>query len=186
MNGHGLVYLMGPSGSGKDTVLRLLRERQPAHRPLLVAHRYITRPGGADEASLHLPPDEFDRRAGLGCFALHWHSHGLRYGIGVEIDTWLAIGATVVINGSRAHLAQAHARYPGLTAVSLQVDAAVLRARLVGRGREDAAQIAERLARASADYPIPAGCRHVVILNNSAPQHAADALLRALESDCAE
>ena len=57
-----------------------------------------------------------------GGFALRWSSHGLRYGIGVEMDAWLAGGAAVIVNGSRAHLPQAHARYPALTAVEIRVD----------------------------------------------------------------
>lgn len=36
-----LIYLVGASGSGKDSLLQALREQQTA--PLLVAHRYITR-----------------------------------------------------------------------------------------------------------------------------------------------
>ena len=40
-----LIWLMGPSGSGKDSLLEVLR--QQAHPQLLVAHRYITRPANA-------------------------------------------------------------------------------------------------------------------------------------------
>ena len=37
-----LIWLVGPSGSGKDSLLAALRQRE--HPQLLVAHRYITRP----------------------------------------------------------------------------------------------------------------------------------------------
>ena len=122
MNGARLIYLMGASGSGKDTLLRLLRAQLRADEPVIVAHRYITRDSGASEDALRLSEDEFSRREALGGFALRWSSHGLRYGIGVEMDAWLAGGAAVIVNGSRAHLPQAHARYPALTAVEIRVD----------------------------------------------------------------
>ena len=40
-----LIWLMGPSGSGKDSLLAELRQQEPAQ--LLVAHRYITRAANA-------------------------------------------------------------------------------------------------------------------------------------------
>jgi hypothetical protein len=40
-----LIWLVGPSGSGKDSLLAALRQRE--HPQLLVAHRYITRPFNA-------------------------------------------------------------------------------------------------------------------------------------------
>ncbi len=89
-DGHGLFYVMGPSGSGKDSLLRALRERLKPADPVVIAHRYITRAADANEASVALTAEEFHRRMELGCLALHWHSHGLHYGIGVEIEQWLA------------------------------------------------------------------------------------------------
>jgi ribose 1,5-bisphosphokinase len=129
-DGARLIYLMGASGSGKDTLLRLLRAELRGDEPVLVAHRYITRDSGATEDALSLTEDEFGRRAALGCFALRWASHGLHYGIGIEIDAWLSCGAAVIINGSRAHLEQAHSRYPALTAVEVTVDPGQLVRRL--------------------------------------------------------
>ena len=176
-DGARLIYLMGASGSGKDTLLRLMRARLRGAEPVLVAHRYITRDSGEAEDAMRLTPDEFSRRAALGCFALHWASHGLQYGIGVEIDAWLGCGAAVIINGSRAHLEQAHARYPALTAVEVAVDPALLATRLAGRGRESPAQISERLARAAQAFPVPDHCRMTRIANNDDPERAAAALL---------
>ena len=40
-----LIWLVGASGSGKDSLLAALRQRENAQ--LLVAHRYITRPFNA-------------------------------------------------------------------------------------------------------------------------------------------
>ncbi|ARP80274.1 phosphonate metabolism protein/1,5-bisphosphokinase (PRPP-forming) PhnN [Bordetella genomosp. 8] len=172
-----LIYVMGASGSGKDTLLRHVRAMSTPQDRLLVAHRYITRPSGADEASVALTEDEFIRRESLGCFALSWRSHGLAYGVGVEIDAWMAAGVTVLVNGSRAHLPPACARYPGLCAVEITVDAQALRQRLAGRGRESGQAIQERLARANAQFDVPADCERLTIDNNGAPEEAAERLL---------
>jgi ribose 1,5-bisphosphokinase len=142
-----------------------------------VAHRYITRPSGADEASMALTEDEFVRREQLGCFALSWRSHGLAYGIGVEIDAWMAAGVTVLVNGSRAYLPQACMRYPGLCAVEVSVDPQVLKRRLTQRGRESAQDIARRLERAAEAFDIPPNCDLVTLDNNEAPERSALELL---------
>ncbi|MCY1499186.1 Ribose 1,5-bisphosphate phosphokinase PhnN [compost metagenome] len=176
-DGTRLIYLMGASGSGKDTLLRLLRSHLRGDEPVLVAHRYITRDSGGSEDALSLTDDEFVRRDALGCFALRWRSHGLRYGIGIELDAWLSCGAAVIINGSRAHLEQAHARYPALTAVEVTVDPGLLARRLAGRGRENAEQIAQRLSRATQAFPVPQRCRLMRVNNDTAPEIAAAALL---------
>jgi ribose 1,5-bisphosphokinase len=168
---------MGASGSGKDTLLRHVRANTSTEDRILVAHRYITRPSGADEASVALTPEEFDRRVGMGCFALHWRSHGLAYGVGVEIDAWMGAGITVLVNGSRAYLPQAWARYPGLCAVQITVDTETLRRRLAGRGRESEEAIRQRLARAAADFDQPQGCEVITLDNSVAAEQAAAALL---------
>lgn len=174
-DGRGLFYVMGPSGSGKDSLLRALRERLGPDDPILVAHRYITRDADANEASVALTLDEFQRRKALGCLALNWHSHGLHYGIGVEIEQWLAQGLTVIVNGSREYLPQAVARYPKLCAVHVRVKPEVLATRLRQRGRESEEAIARRLARAGQAFDVPAGCKLVEIDNSGALQASADA-----------
>ncbi|MBB4286090.1 phosphonate metabolism protein/1,5-bisphosphokinase (PRPP-forming) PhnN [Roseospira goensis] len=156
----GLVYVIGASGAGKDTLIAWVRARLSATRPDLpvaFAHRYITR--GADavgENHVSLRPAEFQTRLDAGLFALAWDSHGLRYGVGVEIDLWRAAGLTVVVNGSRAHLPCASGRYPDIRPVMISVAPDILRRRLEARGRETAAEIAARLERTAAlrvDHP---------------------------------
>ena len=101
-----LIWLMGPSGSGKDSLLAELRLREQTQ--LLVAHRYITRDASAgSENHIALSEQEFFTRAGQNLLALSWHANGLYYGVGVEIDLWLHAGFDVLVNGSRAHLPQA-------------------------------------------------------------------------------
>ena len=53
-----LIWLMGPSGSGKDSLLAELRQREQTQ--LLVAHRYITRAASAgSENHIALSEQEF-------------------------------------------------------------------------------------------------------------------------------
>lgn len=157
-----LVYLMGASGSGKDSLLDALRYALPAG--LVVAHRYITRSADAGaENHIALHDDEYQQRREQGLFALDWQAHGCCYGVGIEIDHWMAQGCNVVVNGSRAHLSQAVQRYGHrLLPVCLHVSENVLVQRLQQRGRENEEQIRHRLLRA-AQYAsgLPADCQRL-------------------------
>lgn len=143
-----LVYLIGPSGAGKDSLLRAAAEPLAA-LGARIATRMITRPSGSvgEEQAIGLAPQEFQARRERGDFALHWQANQLHYGIPREIDDWLAADRIVVVNGSRGHLGEARRRYPGLLPVLLHVEEAVLRERLLRRGRESAEQIEARLRR---------------------------------------
>lgn len=140
-----LVYLMGASGVGKDSLLRAVRGRHPEWP---VAHRYITRTSGDSEDSVSLSPEEFAWRRQAGLFCLDWQAHGFEYALGLEVEAWLERGATVLVNGSRRALSQAEARFGArLSPVLLTAQPATLRERLVTRGRESQAEIEARLAR---------------------------------------
>src|SRR5487761_2171053 len=79
-------------------------------------------------------------------FALRWRAHGLDYGIPEDIEDDLARGRIVIANVSRAVIADAAARFP-VRVIAVTAPAAILAARLAGRGRETEADIAARLAR---------------------------------------
>lgn len=129
--------------------MRYAREALAQDPAVVFAHRYITRPHDAGgENHVALSEKEFESRVASKLFPLHWHSHGLRYGIGCELNHWLAKGLTVILNGSRAYLQEASRRYPELVPVLIEVSAEVLRERLQARGRENAADIEARLQRA--------------------------------------
>ncbi|WP_298182770.1 phosphonate metabolism protein/1,5-bisphosphokinase (PRPP-forming) PhnN [uncultured Pseudomonas sp.] len=173
-----LIYLMGPSGSGKDSLLNAARERL-AESGCVIARRVITRSAEAlGEDAIGVSPAEFDAQEQAGVFALSWRANGLAYGIPRQIDGWLAAGQDVLVNGSRGYLPQARLRYPALIGVLLTVEAPVLRERLLRRGRESIEQIEQRLAR-NAQFDAAAAERDGLHLldNSGALEWARDNLL---------
>lgn len=97
-----LIYLIGPSGVGKDSLIAYARGRLDGTSRLLFAHRYITRPVTAGhENYVALSDGEFELRRGYGLFLLDWAAHGYSYGIGSEVEQWLERGLSVLVNGSR-------------------------------------------------------------------------------------
>lgn len=175
-----LFYIIGASGSGKDTLMDYARQCLQGS-DILFAHRYITRPAAAGgENHVAVDEKEFLRRRDGGLMALHWHSHGQYYGIGIEIDMWLAQGFTVVVNGSRAYLQQALHCYPDLSAVWIQVSQNILQQRLRQRGRESDSQIAMRLARAQVYQP-PELKSLIMVNNNGTVKEAGDHLVSILQ-----
>ena len=173
-----LIYVMGPSGAGKDSLLGFARTRLVTDG-VVFAHRYITRPDGGGENHIALTEAEFELRSRHGLFALQWRSHALRYGIGVEIDQWLARGCTVVVNGSRAYVGEALARYPRMTLVHVEAAPEVLAERLAMRGRETPEQIAARLAR-QAPFEVPAGASLARIDNSGRLADAGEAFIEVV------
>ncbi|MHA3736545.1 phosphonate metabolism protein/1,5-bisphosphokinase (PRPP-forming) PhnN [Pseudomonas sp. Eth.TT006] len=142
-----VIYLMGPSGSGKDSLIEAARESLRVMNCEII-RRVITRSAeSVGEDAIGVTPEDFDQRQRAGDFALSWHANGLAYGIPKEMDEWLRAGRDVLVNGSRANLRQAQERYPTLLPVLLTVKDEVLRERLLRRGRETPEQIDARLAR---------------------------------------
>jgi ribose 1,5-bisphosphokinase len=139
-----------------------------AHPGLVRVQRAITRPADAGgEAIDGLSETAFAARVQAGGFALHWRAHGLRYGIPVEIDAQRARAAAVVVNLSRAVLAEAQERFGDLRVIALSASRDALAARLAERGRESAEAIRDRLDRAQ--VALPPGLRQVYRIDNSGP-----------------
>lgn len=162
-----LIYLIGASGCGKDSLLKALRA-SPASN-ILVAHRYITRPASSgNENHIALSEREFWFRYHHGLFCLSWQAHQLHYGLGIEVDVWLDKNMDVIVNGSRAYLPEADKRYgERLFPVCLTVPQHILQQRLIARGRENEQQIAERLRRAQGyQAALPTACPR---LQNAGP-----------------
>ena len=166
-----LVYVVGPSGSGKDTLLHYARDYFATNPPLkgqrdvIFVRRHITRPENAGgEDHIAVSREQFDAMSYQGHFAMEWHSHGLSYGITRQIFSWLSEGAVVVMNGSRAHLPKVLSLVPTVVVIEIFVQHDVLRRRLELRGREAQADIEERLSRAFA--PLPPLTHHIRIDNS--------------------
>ncbi|SAK96480.1 ATP-binding protein PhnN [Caballeronia calidae] len=171
-----LIYVMGPSGAGKDSLLAFARARVGAR--VMFAHRYITREVADGENHISLSQGEFTSRLAHGLFAMHWDSYGMRYGIGIELEAWLARGMPAVVNGSRQHAATVLKHYPDARFIHIDAALPVLAARLARRGREDAAQIEARLARRPA-FKLPSRARVVKIDNSGVLADAGTQLIDA-------
>src|SRR5437868_11270334 len=81
-----LIYLMGPSGAGKDSLIDASRE--PLRRlGCDVVRRVITRSAeSVGEDALSVSQAEFERLRRQGDFALYWCANGLEYAIPIQID----------------------------------------------------------------------------------------------------
>lgn len=174
-----LIYVMGPSGAGKDSVLGWLRAHLPADMPVHWARRTITRPASAGgEGHEAIDTAGFVEQQSQGQFALAWQANGLHYGVRLTELAPLQQGHWVLVNGSRGHLAHALQSHPGLQVVHITADPATLVLRLTQRQRETPEEIQQRVARASA-FVVPPGA--IEVLNNGTLDEAGQALLRALQ-----
>jgi phosphonate metabolism protein PhnN/1,5-bisphosphokinase (PRPP-forming) len=169
-----IFAIVGPSGAGKDTLMRGALAARP---DLRLVRRVITRPTGAGGEDFEgASREDFDRRSESGDFALTWMAHGLCYGI-----PWNDIKGSedVLFNGSRAALPQAMQVFPDLRVILITAPAKVLAERLASRGREAASDIRARLARAA--FEMPKGIAYQTVLNDGTPETGIARLLAALQ-----
>ena len=177
-----LIVVVGPSGAGKDSVLRGWRV---ALAPLGVqapafAQRVITRASDATESHEAVTAGDFAGMRSQGLLATWWHAHGLDYGARWRQLDPLAAGGWVVLNGSRAHLPALRAQAPGLRVVEIGAPADVLAQRLAARAREDAAARDSRLARA---VPMAVDA-DLALINDGELQHCVDRLVQWWHAGC--
>jgi ribose 1,5-bisphosphokinase len=143
------VAIVGPSGAGKDALIRGLAERLGEDDGVFYARRVVTRSADAFEDHDTLAEEAFVAAEAEGRFALAWSAHGLRYGVPCEVEAQLAAGHAVVCNVSRAMVAEVRRLYRQSLVVLVTAQPETLAARLAARGREDGASRRQRLARSA-------------------------------------
>lgn len=171
-----IFAVVGPSGAGKDTLIAGALRARP---DLRLVRRVISRPteaGGEDYEGV--TEQEFANRKARGDFALDWQAHGLHYGIPRAA---LQGPGDVIFNGSRAALVAARTAFPDLRVILVTAPEAVLAERLAARGREAAADIRARLARAA--FGLPDGIKAVTVQNDGSPEVGIARLLVALQPE---
>jgi ribose 1,5-bisphosphokinase len=169
-----IFAVVGPSGAGKDTLIRGALAARP---DLRLVRRVITRPTGAGGEDFEgATPADFAARLAHGDFALTWQAHGLSYGIPSNQITG---PGDMLFNGSRAALPVAAQVFPGLRVILVTAPDIVLAARLAARGRETAEDIRARLSRAA--FRMPNGVVFQTVVNDATPEIGTARLLAALQ-----
>src|SRR5215210_5161789 len=94
-----VIVITGPSGVGKGTLIRGVRERVPGIELSVSATTRPPRPGEADGVDYHfLTEEEFEQRVAAGEFAEHAIYSGHRYGtLRSELEQRLAEAPAVVL-----------------------------------------------------------------------------------------
>ena len=173
-----LIYVIGPSGAGKDSVLHGLRARWIALPPAHWIRRTITRvPQAGGEEHESVSEAGFLSLQQVDAFAMAWQANGLSYGVRhSELDP-LENGQCVFVNGSRAYLPQVLRQWPQATVVHITAPSDVLLQRLRARQRESVQAISDRLAR-GIDVELPMNA--IRIVNDGPLTETVDMLLAAL------
>jgi ribose 1,5-bisphosphokinase len=174
-----LIYVVGPSGAGKDSLLQWVKARLPEDARIHFARRTITRPSSVDaEQHEAVGESRFAQLVTDRVFAMHWSANGLSYGIRHDELNPLQRGDSVVVNGSREYADEALRRYPSLSLIHITASEAVLRSRLAQRGRESAEATNARMGRsASLSLSNEQRERATEICNDGALEEAGQTLL---------
>jgi ribose 1,5-bisphosphokinase len=169
-----LVAVAGPSGAGKDTLIRIALAKVPE---AIVHSRVVTRPSSAAENNEEMTPAAFDKARAAGDFVLDWEAHGLKYGLRRTVDDHINAGRTVVVNVSRRVISQLRQRYTNVVTVLVTAPDEVLMARLAERNRPSDGALDQRLQRAALDSDMKAD---MIINNVGEPEEMAALLVTAI------
>ncbi|MEL7014152.1 MAG: phosphonate metabolism protein/1,5-bisphosphokinase (PRPP-forming) PhnN [Pseudomonadota bacterium] len=159
-----LSAVVGPSGVGKDSVMRGIHDVMPR---MHLVRRVITRSpdlGGEEYDAVSI--SEFRDMSDNGAFVVYWGAHGLFYGIPQTVRYQVNKGTDCLVNFSRKALRAGADAFPNFLVLHITATPETLAARLKARGRETEAEISKRLA--EADKPLPPGL-DVITLSNDGP-----------------
>ena len=161
-----VFVITGPSGVGKGTLIRGLRERLPKLELSVSATTRAPRPGEKDGVDYHfLSREEFDHRVVEGDFVEHADYAGRSYGtLRSELEGRVRSGVPVVLEIEVQGARQVRQAMPEAVQVFIAPPTlAALRTRLVGRGTDDAEEVARRLSVAEEELTAQPEFAHVVV-----------------------
>ncbi len=175
--------ITGPSGVGKGTLIRGLREHAGELALSVSATTRAPRPGERDGVDYHfLSPAEFEERVSAGDFVEHATYSGNRYGtLRSELERHLAQGIPVVLEIEVQGARQIRTAMPEAIQVFIAPPSdGALRARLVGRGTDSPEQVDERMRTAQRELAARDEFAHVVV--NDRLERATDELVEIVRS----
>jgi len=143
----GFIYICGPSGAGKESLIAFAFPRLAALRGLELTPRYMTRPAEPGSPHRSLAVEEFARWEARGAFCMSWSAHGYRYGVHRDALEAVRAGRWVMVSASREYLPTARALFPNLRSILVTAPKDLLARRLERRGRESREAIRERVER---------------------------------------
>lgn len=134
----GLLFLFtGNPGSGKDSVIKELKNSWNHEKELYVPKRIITRPSHKSEDYISVNKQEFKNRLLNNQFSFHWESYDLFYGLPLNIYEHLEKGDVVFANVSRKVVAKIRNEIKSTRCIFILVDPITGLNRIKDRGRED-------------------------------------------------
>jgi guanylate kinase len=158
--------ITGPSGVGKGTLIRRLRERIGGLALSISATTRAPREGERGGVDYHfLSRDEFARRADSNEFLEHAAYSGNRYGtLRSEVERHLADDRSVLLEIEVQGARQVRAAMPEAVLVFIAPPSAeALRERLVRRGTDNPEAIEDRLRTAELELDAQQEFKHVVV-----------------------
>ena len=182
-----VFVITGPSGVGKGTLIRGLMGQVPELELSVSATTRRPRPGEEDGVHYHfLTPKQFQQRVEQGDFVEHAEYSGNRYGtLRGELERRTAAGTPVVLEIELQGARQVREAMPDAVQVFIAPPSEdALRARLVGRGTDDAEQVEARLATAREELLAQGEFPHVVV--NDRLEDAVTALEEVVRGQLAE
>ncbi|HVL94611.1 MAG TPA: guanylate kinase [Solirubrobacteraceae bacterium] len=161
-----VFVITGPSGVGKGTLIRMLRERVPELALATSATTRAPRPGEAEGVDYHfLSDEEFEARVRAGAFVEHARYSGRRYGtLRAELDRHVRTGRPVVLEIEVQGARQVRESMPETVQIFIAPPSEdALRARLVGRGDTAPEDMEARLQTARSELEARDEFTHVVV-----------------------
>ena len=173
-----VFVITGPSGVGKGTLIRALREQVPELELSVSATTRDPRPGEVDGIDYHfLTQDQFDSHQESGDF-IEWARYaGNRYGtLSSELSERLALGVAVVLEIEVQGARQVRSSLPDAVQVFIDPPSEEsLRSRLAARGTDTPDEVESRLQTAHSE--IAAGKEFAHRICNDQLEQAVDELV---------
>lgn len=164
-----LIVVSGPSGSGKNSILALVRQSLPGLTYSVSATTRSPRKGEVDGVHyFFLDRDEFASRLGSGGFLEHAEFCGNMYGTPrAFVEEKLAAGQDVIMDIEIRGADQVRESMPGAVFIFLMPPSLEeLRSRIERRGSEPADVIDQRLNKAMVEIPEVFRYDYVVLNQN--------------------
>ncbi len=181
-----LVVLSGPSGAGKDSLLRAALERDDRLATIVTAKTRPPRPGETHGVHhLFLSEREFDEMIAAGALLEQATVYDHRSGVPRDqVRDLLAQGKTVVVRTDVQGARTLRAKLPQALLVFLTVpDTAELERRLRARAADDEAAIQSRLDVALEEMAEAGRFDHVILNTAGGLDEATTELLRVIEEE---